>query len=74
MHHFQAECAYAVDEDVSKHEEATADGGKPARTPVQVLAADLAALWRHPVYTVTILGSSVYTGRRCRMLGSGSIS
>ena len=62
---FTRECACAADEDASKREDATEaaeEGGKAARTPLQVLAADLAALWRHPVYTVTILGSSVYTG------------
>ena len=56
-------CTYAADEDPSKREGAAEEDGKAARTPLQVLAADLAALWRHPVYTVTILGSSVYTGR-----------
>ena len=66
-HHIHAECARAADdgEDPSKREQAAAEGGKAARTPLQVLAADLAALWRHPVYTVTILGSSVYTGGAC---------
>ncbi len=36
--------------------------GEGKRSQLQVLATDLAALWRHPVYVVTILGTSVYTG------------
>lgn len=47
---------------VSKRED-SADGGEQLpRTQLQVLAADLAALWRNPVYTVTVAATAVYTG------------
>ena len=37
------------------------DGGT-LLSPLKQLGQDLKELWRHPVYTITVTGSAVYTG------------
>ncbi len=56
--------------DVSPEQAAEGVGGGAAGAEaagvagkVASLADDLATLWRHPVYTVSVVGTAVYTGQ-----------